>query len=136
MSKFFMVGTFRSMATFEKARHATTSLCLSYRQTVFLVLMLIAAAIGTLTEPTTVLARSGIEFFDVHIHLIGGRGNNKDYQGAVYEAIEHMDSMGIRKAIILPPPQISSQNWYDYPSFVRVLERPDFSHRGDQASVC
>ena len=112
MSKFFMVGPFRSTAAFEHTRHATPKICLNFRQTLCLVLIMLNAAIGMLTVPTTVLAKSGIKFVDVHIHLIGGRGNNKDYQGAVYEAIEHMDSMGIRKAIILPPPQISSQNYF------------------------
>ena len=62
-------------------------------------------------------------FIDVHVHLIGGRGNDEDYGGAAYEAIEHMDRLGIRKAIILPPPQVISQDWYDYPSFVHALRR-------------
>ncbi len=32
-----------------------------------------------------------------------------------------MDRLGIRKAIIMPPPQVMSQRWYDYPSFVHAL---------------
>jgi hypothetical protein len=32
-----------------------------------------------------------------------------------------MDRLGIRRAIILPPPQIISKNWYDYPAFAQAL---------------
>ncbi len=43
-----------------------------------------------------------------------------------------MDRLGIRKAIILPPPQVISQDWYDYPAFVHALRKyPDrFSFLG------
>ena len=77
-------------------------------------------------------ARSGVEFIDVHVHLIGGRGSNEDYEGATNEAIGHMDRLGIRKAIILPPPQVISQDWYDYPAFIHALSKyPDrFSFLG------
>ena len=50
-------------------------------------------------------ARFGAEFIDVHVHLIGGRNNNEDYEGATNKAIGHMDRLGIRKSIILPPPK-------------------------------
>ncbi|MDP7663388.1 MAG: amidohydrolase family protein [Nitrospinota bacterium] len=66
---------------------------------------------------------SGEGFIDVHVHLIGGQSNNEDYEGAVNEAIENMDRLGIHKAIILPPPQVISQNQYDYPSFVHALRQ-------------
>ena len=77
-------------------------------------------------------ARSGVEFIDVHVHLIGGRGNNEDYEGAVNKAIGRMDQLGIRKAIILPPPQVESQDWHDYKTFAYALsEYPDrFSFLG------
>ena len=67
--------------------------------------------------------RSGVGFIDVHVHLIGGRGNNEDYVGAINEAIGHMDRLGIWKAIILPPPQVVSQDWYDYPAFLHALNK-------------
>ncbi len=72
------------------------------------------------------------EFIDVHVHLIGGRSNNEDYRGAANEAIDHMDRLGIRKAIILPPPQVINQDWYDYPAFAHALRKyPDrFSFLG------
>ena len=71
-------------------------------------------------------ARSGVEFIDVHVHLIGGRGSNEDYEGATNKAIGHMDRLGIRKAIILPPPQVISQDWYDYPAFIHsLIKYPD-----------
>ena len=77
-------------------------------------------------------ARSGVGFIDVHVHLIGGRGSNEDYEGATNKAIGHMDRLGIRKAIILPPPQVISQDWYDYPAFIHALSKyPDrFSFLG------
>ncbi len=74
----------------------------------------------------------GVEFIDVHVHLIGGRSNNEDYRGAAIEAIDHMDRLGIRKAIIMPPPQVINKDWYDYPAFVHALHKyPDrFSFLG------
>ena len=51
-------------------------------------------------------ARSGVEFIDVHVHLIGGRGSNEDYEGATNKAIGHMDRLGIRKAIIELLPKV------------------------------
>jgi predicted TIM-barrel fold metal-dependent hydrolase len=73
-----------------------------------------------------------VEFIDVHVHLIGGRGNNEDYEGATNKAIGLMDQLGIRKAIILPPPQVKSQDWYDYKTFAYTLSKyPDrFSFLG------
>ncbi|MDP6855081.1 MAG: amidohydrolase family protein [Arenicellales bacterium] len=62
-------------------------------------------------------------FIDVHVHLAAGRGSNADYHGAVEEALKHMDRFGIRTAIILPPPQVGENNWYDYPDFVDALQR-------------
>ena len=55
-----------------------------------------------------------LEFIDVHVHLVGGRGGSADYDGAVRSALEQMGRSGIRTAIVMPPPQIASQNWYDY----------------------
>ncbi|MED5408888.1 MAG: hypothetical protein VYD25_14160 [Pseudomonadota bacterium] len=55
-----------------------------------------------------------LEFIDVHVHLVGGRGGSADYDGAVRSALEQMSRSGIRTAIVMPPPQIASQNWYDY----------------------
>ena len=99
---------------------------LDFGRTVFGGLIVIGAAIGILLEPCVTEARSRIEFVDVHVHLIGGRGNNEDYEGAENEAIEHMNPLGIRKAIILTPPQVVSQHWYDYASFVNALgQYPD-----------
>lgn len=62
-----------------------------------------------------------IDFIDVHVHLVGGRGDNVDYEGAVDAALEVMDRMGIEKAIIMSPPQIPSLDEYDYRAFVDAL---------------
>jgi len=66
--------------------------------------------------------KSKFKVVDVHVHLVGGRGNHQDYEGAVHKSIRRMDHFGIRMAIILPPPQVEDQEWYDYESFVDALK--------------
>ena len=58
---------------------------------------------------------------DVHMHLIGGRG---DFGGAVENAVRTMDRFGIATAIILPPPQVDSQpSTHDHTSYASALRR-------------
>ncbi len=71
-------------------------------------------------------AQSPGRWIDVHLHLIGGRGQQQDYAGAVDAAIQEMDRYGIAVAIVLPPPQIDQQPVYDASAFVGALQR----HRG------
>ena len=76
-------------------------------------------------QSRTILA---IDFIDVHVHLVGGRGDNVDYEGAVDTALEVMNRIGIEKAIIMSPPQIPSVDGYDYSAFIDALNeiRIDF----------
>tara|TARA_Y100000814_G_scaffold177271_1_gene129571 strand:+ start:372 stop:1421 length:1050 start_codon:yes stop_codon:yes gene_type:complete len=69
-------------------------------------------------QSRTILA---IDFIDVHVHLVGGRGDNVDYEGAVDTALEVMNRIGIEKAIIMSPPQIPSVDGYDYSAFIDAL---------------
>ena len=96
------------------------------------VLCLLSLPLLEIFGVATAQARSEAGFIDVHVHLIGGRGDHEDYGGATNKAIDHMDRFGIRKAIILPPPQVISQDWYDYPAFIHALSKyPDrFSFLG------
>jgi hypothetical protein len=65
-----------------------------------------------------------IEWIDVHAHLIGGRGAGRDYEGAVSAALAVMDEAGIRKMVVMPPPQTHTQpSPYDYESFAQPLKR-------------
>jgi hypothetical protein len=70
--------------------------------------------------------RAAAPWIDVHLHLIGGRGPQADYAGAADAAIREMDRFGIATAIVLPPPQVESQQTYDVSAFVGALQR----HRG------
>ncbi|MEK7835058.1 MAG: hypothetical protein AAB298_02775, partial [Pseudomonadota bacterium] len=63
---------------------------------------------------------------DVHMHLIGGRGQQQDFAGAVDAAIHEMERFGIAMAIVLAPPQVDQQPVYDASAFVGALQR----HRG------
>ena len=40
-------------------------------------------------QALTAQAQPTLKFIDTHVHLIGGRGGNTDYDGAVKVAIEH-----------------------------------------------
>jgi len=69
-------------------------------------------------------AAGRVEWIDVHVHLIGGRGARQDYAGAISAALVVMDEAGIRKMVVMPPPQVSSPQWpYDYDSFMGPLKR-------------
>ncbi|MGP1684924.1 MAG: hypothetical protein ACTS8S_21585, partial [Giesbergeria sp.] len=57
-------------------------------------------------------ARAPLPWVDVHLHLVGGRGQQQDYGGAVEAAIREMDRFGMATAIVLPPPQIDQQQVY------------------------
>jgi predicted TIM-barrel fold metal-dependent hydrolase len=66
--------------------------------------------------------RAALPWVDVHMHLIGGRG--QDWAGAVDTAVGEMDRFGITLAIILPPPQIDGQPvTHDAANWASVLQR-------------
>lgn len=71
-------------------------------------------------------ARPSVPWIDVHLHLVGGRGAQRDYPGAADAAIREMDQFGIATAIVMPPPQIDPQQPYDASAFASGLAR----HRG------
>ena len=60
---------------------------------------------------------------DVHLHLIGGRGQQQDFAGALAAAIYEMDRFGVAMAIVLPPPQVDRQPVQDASAFVGALQR-------------
>lgn len=68
-------------------------------------------------------AQAPVPWIDVHLHLIGGRGPQPDYAGAVDVALREMDRFGITVAIVLPPPQVDAQSVYDTTAFVSALQR-------------
>lgn len=68
-------------------------------------------------------AQAPVQLVDVHVHLIGGRGQQQDYAGAVDAAIHEMDRFGVVMAIVLPPPQVDRQPVYDASAFVGALQR-------------
>lgn len=102
--------------------------CASWRAVLALTILGIAALgfsfLSTQGQAQTSGAPPPIEWMDVHVHLIGGRGAWRDYEGAVSAALAVMDEAGIRKMVVMPPPQVSTQQSpYDYESFVEPLKR-------------
>lgn len=70
-------------------------------------------------------SRAGeIEWIDVHAHLVGGRaGQDEDYRGAVRAALAAMDEAGIRRMVVMPPPQVGgSPGLHDSDRFVAALK--------------
>ena len=49
---------------------------------------------------------ASLEWIDVHMHLVAGRGPSADYPAAVSAALAVMDEAGIARAVVLPPPQV------------------------------
>ncbi len=65
-----------------------------------------------------------IEWIDVHVHLIGGRGANADYERTVKAAVKAMDEAGIKKSVVMPPPQVSGMPaLHDYDSFISAIRK-------------
>lgn len=65
-----------------------------------------------------------IEWIDVHAHLIGGRGQFVDYDGAVAAALKAMDEAGIKTSVVMPPPQVAgTPPPYDSDSFLSAIKR-------------
>lgn len=88
------------------------------------------AAIWVLVAVVTVTAagaqperQASLPVIDVHVHLLAGRRQTPDFGGAVDAAIKEMDRFAIRKAVVLPPPQIDAQPVYDYSDFAQALRR-------------
>lgn len=48
-----------------------------------------------------------IEWIDVHTHLVVGRSGGEDFDGAVETALAAMEEAGIRRIVLMPPPQVS-----------------------------
>ena len=70
-----------------------------------------------------------VAWVDVHMHLIGGRGPQQDFAGALEAAIREMDRFGIAMAIVMPPPQVDEQPVYDASVHFLSLLRPDVAAR-------
>ena len=65
-----------------------------------------------------------LEWIDVHVHFVGGKSGRQDYEGAARAAVGVMDESGIRKMVVMPPPQdYSNAPNYDYDSFLEAVKR-------------
>lgn len=65
-----------------------------------------------------------MRWVDVHFHLVPDRQRGSmDFDGAVRTALEDMDRAGIAVAVVMPPPQVESQQGYDFSSFAAALKR-------------
>lgn len=65
-----------------------------------------------------------LEWIDVHVHFVGGKSGRQDYEGAARTALGVMDESGIRKMVVMPPPQdYSNAPNYDYDSFLEAVKR-------------
>jgi len=83
------------------------------------IVLFVSSSFANPTEATYQL-----EWIDVHVHLVGGRGQWQDYQGAVRAAFAVMEETGIKKMVIMPPPQVYNMpQLYDYDSFVKFVKQ-------------
>lgn len=74
------------------------------------------------TQPTSAGRR--LEWIDVHVHLIGGKGKWQDYTDAMRAALAVMDEAGIRMVVVMPPPQVYGMpHLSDYDSFVAAVKQ-------------
>ena len=65
-----------------------------------------------------------IEWIDTHSHLFGGRGSRQDFAGAAQAALSAMDEAGIRKMVLIPPPQVYGMPAnYDHEILSEVVKR-------------
>jgi hypothetical protein len=61
-----------------------------------------------------------LRWYDVHMHVIGGR--ERQFDQAVAEAVAAMDQFGIAKAVVFPPPTPIA-GVFDYTDYVPELRR-------------
>ncbi|MBI2992451.1 MAG: amidohydrolase family protein, partial [Deltaproteobacteria bacterium] len=106
----------------KRAARAQTALLLG--------LMLLGATLLRLSVLTAAGAASSVasggrvEWIDVHTHLVVGRSGGRDYDGAVEAALAAMEEAGIRKMVLMPPPQVSGMPGnHDYDHFVEIVKR-------------
>jgi predicted TIM-barrel fold metal-dependent hydrolase len=58
------------------------------------------------------------------MHLLGGQSPSPDFPGAVAGALEAMDQAGIRKAVVLPMPQVhGTRSPFDAEDFVAAIRQ-------------
>ncbi|MBI3076160.1 MAG: amidohydrolase family protein [Deltaproteobacteria bacterium] len=91
---------------------------------VLLGILVSCASAPTREAPRQPVASGGVEWIDVHVHLVGGRGPwAEDSSGAARAAVAAMDEAGIRQAVVMPPPQVrGGPPPYDYESFIAALK--------------
>lgn len=65
-------------------------------------------------------ANAAPRWFDVHLHVVGGL--QRQFEVAVDRAVDEMDSYGITKAVVFPPP-FPRPGIFDYPDYVPALRR-------------
>ena len=89
----------------------------------------IGAVIATLalfTAPATLAQQrsaASIEWIDVHVHPIGGRGRYTDYPSAVNAAVAAMAEARISKMVLMPPPQAEGAAApFDYEHFAAAVK--------------
>jgi hypothetical protein len=65
-----------------------------------------------------------VEWIDVHVHLVGGRGGTQAYEQALGSALDAVEGTGIRKMIVMPPPQLyGNPGNHDYDSFLDAVRQ-------------
>jgi hypothetical protein len=87
-------------------------------------LALLALAVGApgvpARGPAPSPAATGLEWIDVHMHVIPDRQRG-DYRTAVGLAVAAMDEAGIAKAVVLPPPQPGRAGAVEIDAFASAL---------------
>jgi hypothetical protein len=66
-------------------------------------------------------AHAAPSWIDVHLHLVGGA--QKQFDRAAETALAGMESAGIQKAVVFPPPFAASKFAFDYTDYVPHLRR-------------
>ncbi|MBI4590180.1 MAG: amidohydrolase family protein [Candidatus Rokubacteria bacterium] len=83
------------------------------------------ASVGGESAPQPTVRSGGIGWIDAHAHLVGGRADQgPDYWGAVEAALAAMDQAGLRRMVVMAPPQVHGQPaLHDSDGFVSALKR-------------
>lgn len=73
-------------------------------------------------------AQTAVRYADTHVHLDGKAGplggGEQDYEAAAAVALASMDELGVRLAVLLPPPFVPDHfNRYDYAPLAAVVRR-------------
>ena len=104
---------------------------------VLLLISSILLAELSIIRPSLASSHGNLRLIDTHVHFVGSRKKNFSYSGSVKSALKLMNRFGIKKSIVMPPPQVDAVSIYNYKNLKKaVAQFPNrFAFQGGGGSL-